>query len=255
MIRGIQMKKHVRSVTIILVILLLVSISVNVVLALDGTQAEPGSEQDPLVSRSYVDSAAAKNDSLISQLQNAIAELKTQIGQGGGSSEGFTVVEVEAGKVILTGGGTEILLRSGNAKAVAGQYGGLADVTGAKDLAAGAAVAANHLLISSRDDGRGLKASVKCYLLVRGAYKMDTAPADTVTTPTTGDNSGSTTEKTATVNASSLNIRSGPGTTYSVAGSAVKGDKVTVLEQSGDWSKIKNANGVEGWVMRKYLTF
>jgi hypothetical protein len=89
MMRGFIMKRHVRSFMIILVILLLVSISVNVVLALDGTQAEPGSEQDPLVSKSYVDSGTAKYEAVIAQLQSDIAALKTQIGVGTGSSEGF----------------------------------------------------------------------------------------------------------------------------------------------------------------------
>lgn len=249
------MKKHVRSITIILVILLLVSISVNVVLALDGTQPEPGSDQDPIVSKSYVDAAASKGDAVIKQLQTEIENLKTQISQSGGGGEGFKVVELDAGQVILTGGGTEILLRQGPAKSVAGQYGGLADTTAAKDLAAGITVATNHLLISSRDDGRGMKASGKCYILARGSYKIEAAPADSTTPPASGSNNGGTAAKTATINASSLNIRSGPGTGYTLVGSAAKGDKVTVLEQSGDWSKIKNSAGVTGWVLTKYLTF
>ena len=252
------MKKQVRTVSVLLIILLMISVSVNVVLALDNVQSEPGSEQDPLVSKSYVDTSTAKNDEVIKQLQSEIEVLKSKLNETGASAEGFKVVEVEAGNTILAGSGTEILLRSGKVTAVKGQNGGLADATAAKDLAVGTTVAANHLLISSRDDGRGLKSIIKSFLLIRGAYKIEkTAAGNDPVPPPEKVEQGTEqpTTKSATVNASSLNIRSGPSTENNLAGSAVKGEKVTVQEQSGEWSKIKKSNGIEGWVLSKFLSF
>ncbi|ABO51199.1 N-acetylmuramoyl-L-alanine amidase [Desulforamulus reducens MI-1] len=53
--------------------------------------------------------------------------------------------------------------------------------------------------------------------------------------------------KVAVVKGDNLNIRSGPGTTYGIAGKVKKGDRLTVLTQKGDWIKVQGAN-VTGWV-------
>ncbi|MDN4525927.1 SH3 domain-containing protein [Fictibacillus fluitans] len=55
------------------------------------------------------------------------------------------------------------------------------------------------------------------------------------------------------VDASSmLNVRSGPGTTYSIIAKLAKNTAVTILSQSGTWSKI-SANGKTGYVSTSYL--
>lgn len=59
----------------------------------------------------------------------------------------------------------------------------------------------------------------------------------------------STTTKYVKVN-SSLNVRSGPSTNYSVVGSLSNGTKVTVYEESNGWSRIGNGR----WVSSQYLT-
>lgn len=48
---------------------------------------------------------------------------------------------------------------------------------------------------------------------------------------------------------SSLNVRSGAGTNYSIVGSLKNGDKVTVYETRGIWSRI----GTNRWVSSSYL--
>ena len=50
-----------------------------------------------------------------------------------------------------------------------------------------------------------------------------------------------------------VNVRSGPGTTYAVLGSAPKGAKYTVTGQSGSWYKI-NFNGKTGYISSVYLS-
>ncbi len=108
-----------------------------------GDPALPGSEQDPLVTRSYVDGKVK-----------------------------MAVVEVAAGKQLIGSAGTEIIVRSGNATAIDTQSGGLSDVTAGKDLKMGDVAPTNHLLIVPRDDGRGIKAVTSLFVMVRGNYKV-----------------------------------------------------------------------------------
>lgn len=68
--------------------------------------------------------------------------------------------------------------------------------------------------------------------------------------------SGSTSQTSykATVTATSLNVRSGAGTSYSVITKLSKGTVVDVLESaSNGWKKIKTSNGTIGWVSGSYL--
>ncbi|HEY3367622.1 MAG TPA: N-acetylmuramoyl-L-alanine amidase [Symbiobacteriaceae bacterium] len=52
-----------------------------------------------------------------------------------------------------------------------------------------------------------------------------------------------------------VNIRSGPGTNYSVLGSLTSGDKASVLSHEGSWLKVRTAGGLTGymadWVTRE----
>ena len=58
---------------------------------------------------------------------------------------------------------------------------------------------------------------------------------------------------TATVNADYLNVRSGPGTDNDVVGGLNQGDSVTVLENDGNWAKIDNGNGLQGYCNCTFL--
>ena len=69
------------------------------------------------------------------------------------------------------------------------------------------------------------------------------------------DNSTSQSSYKATVNATSLNVRSGASTSYSVITKLSKGTVVDVIESaSNGWKKIKTSNGTTGWVSGQYLT-
>jgi hypothetical protein len=165
-----------------------------------GTQ--PGSELDPLVTKSYVDQkiaalagqtgatlpagvvATTVDSAAVTQLQTDVGELTHFIidaltgveslkARLNALESGFVAVEVPVGKTVVLGGGAEVIVRSGKTVAVAGTNGGLADVTTGVDLKGGAAVSNQHLLISSRTDGRGLKINAQtAFLLIRGSYSI-----------------------------------------------------------------------------------
>lgn len=77
-----------------------------------------------------------------------------------------------------------------------------------------------------------------------------TAPT-TPTTPTTPSNPTVTTPSTQTgtltVTGNSVNVRSGPGTSYDIVASVVKGDTVTKLGVEGEWYRIKTGN-ITGYI-------
>ena len=87
---------------------------------------------------------------------------------------------------------------------------------------------------------------------VSGQY-LTTGEVQQPSTPST-DNGSSQSYK-ATVNATSLNVRSGASTSYSVITKLSKGTVVDVIESaSNGWKKIKTSNGTTGWVSGQYLT-
>ena len=145
-----------------------------------GSGFEPGSNEDPLVTLSYVENKIDElssniNDSLMS-MQNEINNIETQPGNPSGEeTQGsqMQVVELDGGQTLIAGEGTEIIVRAGQVTAIDSEMGGLSDVTAAKDISEGEEIPTNHLIIVPRDDGRGLTAlSEKVYLMVRGGYEV-----------------------------------------------------------------------------------
>ncbi|AQS60057.1 SH3 domain-containing protein [Desulforamulus ferrireducens] len=52
----------------------------------------------------------------------------------------------------------------------------------------------------------------------------------------------------AVVNGDSVNLRSGPGTSHSVAGQVSRGERLPVISRSGDWVQVRQTNGSNAWV-------
>lgn len=103
----------------------------------------PGSDADPLVSLSYVEHQVKLN-----------------------------VIELAPGQRLEAEGGTQIILRSGRATAVASPQGGVSDLTAGRDLGQGQRVSLNHLLLVPRTDGRGIVAETGVFVMVRGPYTI-----------------------------------------------------------------------------------
>ena len=109
--------------------------------------AQPGAEEDPIVTLSYINEVLKKEMT-------------------------FKVVEVPSGKSIYGGAGAEMVLRMGKGTIIATEKGGVADLTSGNDLPDGAVVPANHHLLVPLDDGRGLNVSADSLVLVKGTYEI-----------------------------------------------------------------------------------
>lgn len=130
---------------------------------------QPGSAEDPVVTKSYVDE----------QIRNALSG-----GVVGGSAEGapaqgavakvpYAVVKLNAGHMLLGEPGTEFIVRNGQAYVHSTPENGIADVTDGVDLPLDALIPKNHLLMVPRE-GRGVKVKADypndVYVTVKGGY-------------------------------------------------------------------------------------
>ena len=153
------MKNRIKKIGIGLVL-------ITIVLGGRGVFSEVGTDRDPLVTKSYVDK----------KINEIKSYLDTKILNVNASSNEFIVVDVPEGKSIILGGGSEAILRSGQARAISkirdGYDNGLADITGGKDLKMDELITLNHLLLTPRDDGRGAGAVIDSIFLVRGSYEI-----------------------------------------------------------------------------------
>lgn len=118
--------------------------------------AAPGTDDDPLVSKSYIDSV------VYPYIDSVAASDKA----------GVQIVNLEAGESIYCNAGTELILRGGEASVITSEKGGICDVTSGYDLADGTEIYPNHLLIVPVADGRGAYAVTDVILMVRGGYEV-----------------------------------------------------------------------------------
>ncbi len=129
-----------------------------------------GSEEDPIVTLSYLELRISQLKDYIDQKSFSSDNSQSDRPEAGAAYE---VVELKEGQYLIAGAGTEVILRAGRATAIEGADGdGLSDVTGAENIKQGENIPENHLLIISRDDGRGIRVLSKSYLLVRGEYTI-----------------------------------------------------------------------------------
>ena len=135
--------------------------------------AEPGASDDPLISKSYIE------NQLMPQIKQYIESRLAEVGggnNGGGAAavtaDKFNVVNASAGQQIICSAGTELILRMGSASVIATEKGGIADTTDGFDLADGAFMPSNHLLIVPVSDGRGVRATTDIIVMIKGGYTV-----------------------------------------------------------------------------------
>lgn len=122
---------------------------------------DAGSESDPVVTKSYVDSK-------IADLKNSLSSSK-----GAAAADTFQATHIPSGTKLVGAEGTELILRSGSAAAVDNGIDGISDLTAGKDLKSGTAIVANHLLLVPRADGRGIYAKTELWVMIKGDYTLE----------------------------------------------------------------------------------
>jgi hypothetical protein len=139
----------------------------------EGAGTTPGTADDPVVTKSYVDQA----------IQQALgggdssSPNTPSTGESGSSSssDGIQIVEVKPGKILIASAGAEFIVRAGKAVVYSADVNGVADLTDGKDIPNGGTVTNNHLLSFPRE-GRGIQVQEgdthNLTVMVRGGYQM-----------------------------------------------------------------------------------
>jgi hypothetical protein len=144
----------------------------------------PGSADDPLITKSYVDEQVSKianaeitkiqntlDDILEEQIQRAVINAKTEFD----ANNDMQIVTLNKGFRLIVKQGGEIIVRAGNAIVFSPDQNGVSNITSGKDLAKGATVPQNSLLIFPRD-GRGIQHTpsynADLIVLVRGSHEI-----------------------------------------------------------------------------------
>lgn len=146
--------------------------------------AQAGSQDDPLVSKSYVDNKISEllnifnsnNNNVISE--EDLTEIKeaaaAEISKNASLSDGqvYKPVYASVGQIVLCGEGCEVILRSGKANVYVTGVAGIVNATSGKELANGGKVDLNNIMVIPRGDGRGFKVTENAWFLIKGDYEI-----------------------------------------------------------------------------------
>lgn len=171
--------------------------------------SEPGSNTDPIVSKSYVDAKISEikaligngnnntNNNITPTNSNSTASTNNNVSQQKivdevlavvealygdklssentpvtSKDDAFMPVQVLKGQYLIGGEGAEIIFRSGKASAYSENEMGIIDVSSGTELFSGSNIIVNHLLIIARKDGRGVYATEDSWFMVKGDYNV-----------------------------------------------------------------------------------
>lgn len=120
-----------------IILLLMVCFSFSIAFA-----AEPGSEQDPVITKSY--------------LENFYK---------------WQIITLKEGQKLNLDLSVEMIVLSGEVEAVSTETGGIIDVTKGAELKNKEILLPYHLILSPKSDGRGIKANKDSEILIKGISK------------------------------------------------------------------------------------
>lgn len=127
--------------------------------------SEPGTAQDPLVSKSYVDAKISEAIGLSGTGSTSSTSSTETVGK-----HAFEPVNAGVGQIVIGGEGAEIILRSGKGVGYCTGSDGLVNVTTGTELFNGYEVVKNNLIIVPRSDGRGVKVIEDAWFIIKGEY-------------------------------------------------------------------------------------
>ncbi|UVI29914.1 hypothetical protein [Paenibacillus spongiae] len=141
----------------------------------DGEDAStPGSVQDPIVTKSYVEQQVAALVKAEMAKQGSGSGSSGDKEQVGGGAE-YKVVSVPLGKKLIAKGSAEFVVRAGKPVAFVPDTNGIANLTEGTDLTNGMTVPINHQILVPRS-GRGIMsaegAKAGLVVMVRGPYEL-----------------------------------------------------------------------------------
>lgn len=160
------MRQHKRMVALTLLLIALTGLLVF-------AAASPGSDQDPLITLSYIEKRILALQSELNTRFEAIEkQLLNGVSSTGGTQAIYEAYSFPGGTQVLLGKGTEFILRRGSALVIDPSGNALPDLTEGIDLSEGTQVPANHILLSPRDDGRGIIATTAITVMIKGKYQI-----------------------------------------------------------------------------------
>ena len=126
-----------------------------------------GSQNDPLITKSYVDTV------LVPELeQEFAAQLEAQMPDSPENSGDYVLLTLENGQKVTCGVGCEIILREGSGLSFAVTAPAMVDTTGGESIQAGAYLMANHLYVVC-SQGNGFTAyGTVTKVLIKGEYSV-----------------------------------------------------------------------------------
>lgn len=141
---------------------------------------QAGSENDPVVSRSYLEErlrqiqdndAFQVSDELLSFIVDEVVRQVLEVPIETPSTM-YRAVSVNDGQIIIGQEGTEIVLRSGSGVVYTEVQNGLANITTGEEVFYGAEVGLNNMLIVPRGDGRGVRVTSPSWFIIKGEYTI-----------------------------------------------------------------------------------
>jgi hypothetical protein len=182
------------------------------------SSTSPGSSDDPLVTKSYVDDQIRKltgvtisnpalpssltkdevqkliNEEIAKAKQEWLLTMQQSLDLSSTNSSAanetpdkdakVTTLKLETGDTLYGGAGAEFVVRTGKAIAFTTDANGISDVTSGSDIPGNSAIELNHLLIFPRE-GRGIKPDPKqsseIYVVIKGNYLLHKADGTDVT--------------------------------------------------------------------------
>ncbi|MDF9840122.1 MULTISPECIES: hypothetical protein [unclassified Paenibacillus] len=146
--------------------------------------SQPGTADDPVVTKSYVDQqiqkalqggGTAATQAPVATAAPAATAAPVATTAPVQSGEAVEIVDVKPGQTLIAGAGAEFIVRAGKAVIFSQDSNGVADLTAGVDLLNGVAAPSNHLLSFPRD-GRGISVqagqTLGLVVMVRGSYTL-----------------------------------------------------------------------------------
>ena len=143
-----------------------------------------GTEDDPLVTLSYLDEVFAvrvteqfrqeldeKESALREALEERVTALEAQVPGVGKTGGDYAVETLSDGQTLIAQRGTELMLRVGEAVVTADDEPGLVDTSTAGNLADGGSLVKNHLYMVTIN-GNGIRAVGTVKVVARGDYTI-----------------------------------------------------------------------------------